>query len=276
MAGRRFRQRPGSLLGKKPGPPWNGCTSCRSSAMFGATDTSTASNWSRTRRPRRPSTRRTPSGCCANFLSPALFRSDLYCRADDRGDPVVQLAPPLIAGPEQFDEMEQILRVVFTEAWSRLQPYRGTTAAAVSDWGGLRGGGRDARWTTSRALSRGYPPGAEGLPGGLPRGPPRRERPGRRSWAAAARTPPRAGRLPSLGARSDCAHAAHRGRTCAARQKQPAAPPRRSTRCRHRSMWRLLAGDSRFGYSAVMTSPRQGISITGFGAPVRDPTRPSW
>lgn len=60
-----------------------------------------------------------------DFLSPALFRSDLYCRADDRGDPVVQLAPPLIAGPEQFDEMEQILRAVFTEAWSRLQPYRG-------------------------------------------------------------------------------------------------------------------------------------------------------
>lgn len=55
-----------------------------------------------------------------DFLSPALFRSGLYCRADDRGDPVVQLAPPLIAGPEQFDEMEQILRAVLTEAWSRL------------------------------------------------------------------------------------------------------------------------------------------------------------
>ena len=26
-----------------------------------------------------------------------------YCRADDRGDPIVQLAPPLIAGPEEFD-----------------------------------------------------------------------------------------------------------------------------------------------------------------------------
>ncbi|ABP53427.1 aspartate aminotransferase family protein [Salinispora tropica] len=55
-----------------------------------------------------------------DFLSPALFHSGLYCRADDRGDPVVQLAPPLIAGPEQFDEMEQILRAVLTEAWSRL------------------------------------------------------------------------------------------------------------------------------------------------------------
>ncbi|MFV2101777.1 aspartate aminotransferase family protein [Micromonospora sp. LOL_024] len=54
------------------------------------------------------------------FLSDALFSAGLYCRADDRGDPVVQLAPPLIAGQEQFDEIEQILRVVLTEAWSRL------------------------------------------------------------------------------------------------------------------------------------------------------------
>lgn len=54
------------------------------------------------------------------FLSPTLFASGLYCRADDRGDPVVQLAPPLTAGPEQFDEMERILRAVLTEAWSRL------------------------------------------------------------------------------------------------------------------------------------------------------------
>ncbi|MFD1086203.1 aspartate aminotransferase family protein, partial [Micromonospora andamanensis] len=54
------------------------------------------------------------------FLSGALFDAGLYCRADDRGDPVVQLAPPLIAGQHQFNEMEQILRSVLTEAWSRL------------------------------------------------------------------------------------------------------------------------------------------------------------
>ncbi|AEB43021.1 MULTISPECIES: aspartate aminotransferase family protein [Micromonospora] len=54
------------------------------------------------------------------FLSTALFDAGLYCRADDRGDPVVQLAPPLIAGQQQFDEIEQILRTVLTEAWSRL------------------------------------------------------------------------------------------------------------------------------------------------------------
>ncbi|MCR6491360.1 aspartate aminotransferase family protein [Cellulomonas sp. P24] len=54
------------------------------------------------------------------FLSKALFDAGLYCRADDRGDPVVQLAPPLTCGPAEFDEIEQILRSVLTEAWSRL------------------------------------------------------------------------------------------------------------------------------------------------------------
>ncbi|MBQ1025872.1 aspartate aminotransferase family protein [Micromonospora sp. C95] len=54
------------------------------------------------------------------FLSGALFDAGLYCRADDRGDPVIQLAPPLIAGEQQFNEIEQILRTVLTDAWSRL------------------------------------------------------------------------------------------------------------------------------------------------------------
>jgi adenosylmethionine-8-amino-7-oxononanoate aminotransferase len=54
------------------------------------------------------------------FLSKALFDAGLYCRADDRGDPVVQLAPPLVAGPAEFDEIEQILRGVLTEAWAKL------------------------------------------------------------------------------------------------------------------------------------------------------------
>ena len=54
------------------------------------------------------------------FLSTALFDAGLVCRADDRGDPVIQLAPPLICGPEHFDEIERILREVLTEAWERL------------------------------------------------------------------------------------------------------------------------------------------------------------
>ncbi|HXL94182.1 MAG TPA: aspartate aminotransferase family protein [Streptosporangiaceae bacterium] len=51
------------------------------------------------------------------FLSHALFDAGLVCRADDRGDPVIQLSPPLICGQDHFDEIEHILRSVLTEAW---------------------------------------------------------------------------------------------------------------------------------------------------------------
>jgi adenosylmethionine-8-amino-7-oxononanoate aminotransferase len=50
------------------------------------------------------------------FLSGELYRQGLICRADDRGDPVVQLAPPLIADTEEFDEIEAILRASLTKA----------------------------------------------------------------------------------------------------------------------------------------------------------------
>ncbi len=55
-----------------------------------------------------------------DYLSPALYEAGLICRADDRGDPVIQLAPPLICDEEHFDQIEQILRLVLTEAWTRL------------------------------------------------------------------------------------------------------------------------------------------------------------
>ncbi|GGV90786.1 aspartate aminotransferase family protein [Streptomyces gelaticus] len=54
------------------------------------------------------------------FLSKALYDNGLYCRADDRGDPVVQLAPPLVSDQSTFDEIEGILRNVLTEAWTKL------------------------------------------------------------------------------------------------------------------------------------------------------------
>jgi adenosylmethionine-8-amino-7-oxononanoate aminotransferase len=54
------------------------------------------------------------------FLSPRLFEAGLICRTDDRGDPVVQLSPPLIAGPEEFDTIETVLRTCLTEAWKRM------------------------------------------------------------------------------------------------------------------------------------------------------------
>jgi adenosylmethionine-8-amino-7-oxononanoate aminotransferase len=54
------------------------------------------------------------------FLSPALFEAGLICRADDRGDPVIQISPPLVARQEQFDEMTGILGDVLREAWARV------------------------------------------------------------------------------------------------------------------------------------------------------------
>jgi adenosylmethionine-8-amino-7-oxononanoate aminotransferase len=54
------------------------------------------------------------------FLSPRLFEKGLICRADDRGDPVVQISPPLVARQEQFDELVGILGEVLDEAWGRV------------------------------------------------------------------------------------------------------------------------------------------------------------
>jgi adenosylmethionine-8-amino-7-oxononanoate aminotransferase len=54
------------------------------------------------------------------FLSGELYKRGLICRTDDRGDPIVQLSPPLIAGPEQFAEIESVLRPVLTEASRRM------------------------------------------------------------------------------------------------------------------------------------------------------------
>ncbi len=56
-----------------------------------------------------------------SFLSVELFEAGLYCRADDRGDSVIQLAPPLISDQAVFDEIEGVLRHVLTRAWDQLQ-----------------------------------------------------------------------------------------------------------------------------------------------------------
>jgi len=55
------------------------------------------------------------------FMSPRLFEEGLICRADDRGDPVIQISPPLVAGQEQFDEIAQTLGTVLREAGERMQ-----------------------------------------------------------------------------------------------------------------------------------------------------------
>ena len=55
------------------------------------------------------------------FLSPRLFERGLICRADDRGDPVLQISPPLVAGQEEFDQIVSILGDVLAEAWTRVR-----------------------------------------------------------------------------------------------------------------------------------------------------------
>ncbi|MDX6465673.1 MAG: hypothetical protein QOI27_713 [Gaiellaceae bacterium] len=55
------------------------------------------------------------------FLSPQLFEKGLICRADDRGDPVIQISPPLIATQKEFDIINGTLGEVLTEAWQRMQ-----------------------------------------------------------------------------------------------------------------------------------------------------------
>ena len=57
------------------------------------------------------------------FVSGELYRQGLICRADDRGDPVIQLSPPLIADTEQFEEIGAILRSVLSAAWDQVVPH---------------------------------------------------------------------------------------------------------------------------------------------------------
>lgn len=62
-----------------------------------------------------------------NFLSPTLWKNGIYCRADDRGEPVVQLAPALTVGRETIDEIVAILRATFIAA----QVYRDQLISAM-------------------------------------------------------------------------------------------------------------------------------------------------
>jgi adenosylmethionine-8-amino-7-oxononanoate aminotransferase len=63
------------------------------------------------------------------FLSGELYRRGLICRTDDRGDPIVQLSPPLIAGQQQFEEIEAILRPVLSEASERMERWSSLSRA---------------------------------------------------------------------------------------------------------------------------------------------------
>ena len=84
---------------------------------------------------RRPSTPSESEQLLRGFLSGELYRRGLICRTDDRGDPIVQLSPPLIAGPEQFEEIEAVLRPVLTEASERMESVELTVESLIGELG---------------------------------------------------------------------------------------------------------------------------------------------
>jgi adenosylmethionine-8-amino-7-oxononanoate aminotransferase len=73
--------------------------------------------------PDHPDERFTPEergALMRGLVAPRLFEEGLVCRADDRVDPVVQLAPVLTCGEDELDEIETTLRGVLTEASKHL------------------------------------------------------------------------------------------------------------------------------------------------------------
>jgi adenosylmethionine-8-amino-7-oxononanoate aminotransferase len=52
----------------------------------------------------------------SDYLSPRLYEAGLICRVDDRAEPVVTLAPPLIAGEEELTFITDTIRAVLTAA----------------------------------------------------------------------------------------------------------------------------------------------------------------
>ena len=55
-----------------------------------------------------------------DYLDVELYERALICRADDRGEPVIQLAPTLICDTEQIQEIHDVLRPVLEEASRRI------------------------------------------------------------------------------------------------------------------------------------------------------------
>ncbi len=54
------------------------------------------------------------------FLGPRLLELGLICRADDRAEPVVVLSPPLVAGPDEIDQITATLRTGLVEAAAKI------------------------------------------------------------------------------------------------------------------------------------------------------------
>ena len=66
------------------------------------------------------------------FISNRFLEKGLICRADDRGDPVIQISPPLIAEQAEFDKIAGILGDVLAEASEQIARGRLPVAKARS------------------------------------------------------------------------------------------------------------------------------------------------
>jgi adenosylmethionine-8-amino-7-oxononanoate aminotransferase len=56
-----------------------------------------------------------------DLLTPKLIEAGLICRADDRGDPVIQMSPPLIMEDHHFEEMGASLRSALETTWDAIR-----------------------------------------------------------------------------------------------------------------------------------------------------------
>jgi len=53
-------------------------------------------------------------------IAPRMVELGLIARVDDRGDPVIQFAPPLIAGRDELEQIADTMRTVLTEASAQI------------------------------------------------------------------------------------------------------------------------------------------------------------
>lgn len=70
---------------------------------------------------REPLTEEEAGWLLKDVLSDRLFENGMICRLDDRAEPFVQIAPPLVAGIDLFEEIAEILRDGLTHAAERLE-----------------------------------------------------------------------------------------------------------------------------------------------------------
>ena len=129
-ADRRTRRR---AAGRVPRRRSRSCSTCRSSATCAGPGYFYALELVKDKETRETFSEDECETLLRGFLSPRLFERGLICRADDRGDPVIQISPPLVAEQAQFDEIVGILGEVLAEAWEQVAHALGREGAVRRD-----------------------------------------------------------------------------------------------------------------------------------------------